>query len=255
MSQTTTITAELRDRAGKGTARATRRAGQIPAVIYGGKQPPVLLAINAKELEALSRKPGFFTHLFEIKTGKATIQALARDAQRHPISEFLEHVDFLRVDPKTKIHVAIPVKFVNADKAPGIKRGGVLNIVMHKIDMLVNASAIPESLLIDLSGLEINDSIHSTSIQLPAGTSLVSKEEFTVATIAAPSAIRSEMRDKADAPVAEATAAVAAAAPAAGAKAAAPAAGAKAAAPAAGAKAPAAGAAKAPAAKAPAGKK
>jgi large subunit ribosomal protein L25 len=255
MSQTTTITAELRDRAGKGTARATRRAGQIPAVIYGGKQPPVLLAINAKELEALSRKPGFFTHLFEIKTGKATIQALARDAQRHPISEFLEHVDFLRVDPKTKIHVAIPVKFINSDKAPGIKRGGVLNIVMHKIDMLVNASAIPESLLIDLSGLEINDSIHSTSIQLPAGTSLVSKEEFTVATIAAPSAIRSEMRDKADAPVAEATAAVAAAAPAAGAKAAAPAAGAKAAAPAAGAKAPAAGAAKAPAAKAPAGKK
>ncbi len=253
MSQTTTITAELRDRAGKGTARATRRAGQIPAVIYGGKQPPVLLAINAKELEALSRKPGFFTHLFEIKTGTATIQALARDAQRHPISEFLEHVDFLRVDPKTKIHVAIPVKFINADKAPGIKRGGVLNIVMHKIDMLVNASAIPESLPVDLSGLEINDSIHSASIQLPAGTSLVSKEEFTIATIAAPSAIRSEMRDKADAPVAEVAAV--AAAPAAGAKAAAPAAGAKAAAPAAGAKAPAAGAAKAPAAKAPAGKK
>ncbi len=253
MSQTTTITAELRDRAGKGTARATRRAGQIPAVIYGGKQPPVLLAINAKELEALSRKPGFFTHLFEIKTGTATIQALARDAQRHPISELLEHVDFLRVDPKTKIHVAIPVKFINADKAPGIKRGGVLNIVMHKIDMLVNASAIPESLPVDLSGLEINDSIHSASIQLPAGTSLVSKEEFTIATIAAPSAIRSEMRDKADAPVAEVAAV--AAAPAAGAKAAAPAAGAKAAAPAAGAKAPAAGAAKAPAAKAPAGKK
>lgn len=253
MSQTTTITAELRDRAGKGTARATRRAGQIPAVIYGGKQPPVLLAINAKELEALSRKPGFFTHLFEIKTGQTTIQALARDAQRHPISEFLEHVDFLRVDPKTKIHVAIPVKFINSDKAPGIKRGGVLNIVMHRIDMLVNASAIPESLPIDLTGLEINDSIHSASIQLPAGTSLVSKEEFTIATIAAPSAIRSEMRDKADAPVAEVAAV--AAAPAAGAKAAAPAAGAKAAAPAAGAKAPAAGAAKAPAAKAPAGKK
>lgn len=253
MSQTTTITAELRDRAGKGTARATRRAGQIPAVIYGGKQPPVLLAINAKELEALSRKPGFFTHLFEIKTGTATIQALARDAQRHPISEFLEHVDFLRVDPKTRIHVAIPVKFINSDKAPGIKRGGVLNIVMHRIDMLVNASAIPESLPIDLTGLEINDSIHSASIQLPAGTSLVSKEEFTIATIAAPSAIRSEMRDKADAPVAEVAAV--AAAPAAGAKAAAPAAGAKAAAPAAGAKAPAAGAAKAPAAKAPAGKK
>lgn len=251
MSQTTTITAELRDRAGKGTARATRRAGQIPAVIYGGKQPPVLLAINAKELETLSRKPGFFTHLFEIKTGKATIQALARDAQRHPVSECLEHVDFLRVDPKTKIHVAIPVKFINSDKAPGIKRGGVLNVVTHRIDMLVNASAIPESLTVDLSGLEINDSIHSASLQLPAGTSLISKEEFTVATIAAPSAIRSEMRDKAEAPAAEATATAAAATPAAaGAKAAAPAAaGAKAAAPAAAAKAPATGAAKAPAGK------
>lgn len=240
MSQTTTINAELRDRAGKGTARATRRAGKIPAVIYGAKQPPVLLSINAKELEALSRKAGFFTRLFEIKAGDQTIQALARDAQRHPVSEFLEHVDFLRIDTKTKLHIALPVKFINADKSPGIKRGGVLNIVMHKIDMWVSAAAIPESLQIDLSGLEINDSLHSESIALPAGTSIVSKEAFTIATIAAPSAVRSEMRDKGGL----AATAEAAAAPAAAAK---PAAGAKAAAPAA--------KAAAPAAKAPAGKK
>lgn len=235
MSQTTTIKAELRDRAGKGTARATRRAGNVPAVIYGAKQPPVLLSINAKELEALSRKAGFFTRLFEIKAGDQTIQALARDAQRHPVSEMLEHVDFMRIDAKTKLHIALPVKFINSDKSPGIKRGGVLNIVMHKIEMWVSAGSIPESLQIDLSGLEINDSVHSASIALPAGTSIVSKEEFTIATIAAPSAVRSEMRDKGGA----AAAAPAAAAPAAKA----PAAGAKAA------------AAPAAAAKAPAGKK
>ncbi len=225
MSQTTTIKAELRDRAGKGTARATRRAGNVPAVIYGAKQPPVLLSINAKELEALSRKAGFFTRLFEIKAGDQTIQALARDAQRHPVSEMLEHVDFMRIDAKTKLHIALPVKFINSEKSPGIKRGGVLNIVMHKIEMWVSAGSIPESLQIDLSGLEINDSIHSASLALPAGTSMVSKEEFTIATIAAPSAVRSEMRDKGGA----AAAAPAAAAPAAGAKAAAaPAAAAKA---------------------------
>lgn len=224
----TTINATLRDRAGKGTARATRRAGNIPVVIYGNKQPPVMLAVNAKEMEIISRKPGFFTQLFEVKAGKDTWQALARDAQRHPVTEVLEHVDFMRIDPKTRLKVGIPVKFINPEKAPGIKRGGVLNIVMHEIELWCPAAKIPHSLPIDLTGLEINDSIHSTTLVLPEGTEIAHKEDFTVATVAAPSAIRSEMKEKADAaaagPAAEGEAAAAgdakAAAPAADAKAA-----------------------------------
>ena len=244
MSQTTiSIAAELRDRAGKGMARATRREGRVPAVLYGNKQPPVLLALDAKNIEIISRKAGFFTRLFDIKVGTQTHKALARDVQRDVVKEHLLHVDFLRVDEKTRIHLEVPVKFVNSEKAPGIKRGGVLNVVTHSIDVSCMAGNIPDYLVFDLTGLEINDSIHLSSLKLPEGVVLVDKEDFTVATIAAPSAIRSEMRDKAAAdaaPAAEAAAAPAAAAPAAGAKgAAAPAAGAKGAAAPAAAKAPA----------------
>lgn len=222
----TTIIAELRDRAGKGTARATRRAGNVPAVLYGNKEEPVLLAVNHKDLEALSRKSGFFTKLFELKAGKNTWQALARDAQRDPVTEQLIHVDFLRIDPKTRIRVAVPVRFINTEKSPGMKRGGALNVVLHTLNLWVAATKIPTSIDIDLTGLEINDSIHSSSLVLPEGTELAHHDDdFTVATIAAPSAIRSEMRDKAGAAAAPAAdAAAAAPAAAAGAKAAAPAA-------------------------------
>jgi len=224
----TTINATLRDRAGKGTARATRRAGNVPVVIYGNKQEPVMLAVNTKEMEAISRKAGFFTQLFEVKAGKDSWQALARDAQRDPVTEDLLHVDFMRVDPKTRIKVEVPVKFINHDKAPGIKRGGVLNIVMHEIELWVPAAKIPSNLAIDLTGLEINDSVHSATLALPEGCEIVLKEEFTIVTIAAPSAIRSEMKEQADAAKAAAAAPAADAAKAADGKAA-PAADAKAA--------------------------
>jgi len=210
----TQITAELRERAGKGTARATRRAGKTPAVIYGNKQSPIMISIDTKELETLSRKASFMTQLFDVVVGKDTYHALARDAQRHPVTEQLEHVDFLRVDPKTKIRVAVPVKFVGQDKSPGIKRGGVLNVVMHTIELLVLATKIPTSLQLDLTGLEINDGIHSTGLKLPEGAELTHTEDFTIATIAAPSAIRSELREKAN-QAAQAEAAPAAAADAA----------------------------------------
>lgn len=212
MTDSIKLAAELRDRAGKGTARATRRANKIPAVLYGNKQAPVLLAVDAKEVELLSRKRGFFTHLFEITVDGKTHKALARDAQRHPVTERLEHVDFLRVDAKSRLTVAVPVQFINSDKSPGIKRGGVLNVVAHTLHLHVSAGQIPESVEIDLSGLEINDSVHTEGLALPKGTELVEKTGFTIATIAAPSAVRSEMAEQA---AAAATAAPAAAAPAA----------------------------------------
>ena len=198
MTQTVKIEAELRERAGKGTAREARRTGKTPAVLYGNKQAPVALTVNAKEIELLSRKPGFFTHLFEIKVGKDTHSAIARDAQRHPVTENLLHVDFLRIDTKTRLSVAIPVKFINQEKSPGIKRGGMLNIVAHSIDVICSAAEIPEHLEIDVAGLQINDSIHASMINVPEGAELDGIEpNFTVATITAPSAIRSEMASEA----------------------------------------------------------
>lgn len=211
MSQNIAITAELRERAGKGTARATRRANKIPAVLYGNKQAPVLLAFNQKELETLSRKRGFFTHLFEITVEGKKHLALARDAQRHPVTENLEHVDFLRVDSKSKLTVNVPVTFINQDKSPGIKRGGVLNIVAHTLHISCEAGNIPEAIAVDLTGLEINDSVHTESLQLPAGADLVEKAGFTVVTIAAPSSVRSEMAEQATAAAAAPAAAAAAA--------------------------------------------
>ncbi len=213
MTQTVTMSAEQRERAGKGTARATRREGKIPAVLYGNKQAPALLAFNAKELELLSRKPGFFTHLFDIKIGKTSHMAIARDAQRHPVTEMLLHVDFLRIDTKTRLSVEVPTHFINQEKSPGLKRGGVLNVVLHTITVECAATQIPEHLNIDVSGLEINDSIHAGMLQLPEGVTLYNDDEdFTIATIAAPSAVRSEMNEKA---AEEATAATPAATPAA----------------------------------------
>lgn len=250
MAETITIAAERRERAGKGMARETRRNGRIPAVLYGNNQEPVILAIETKGLEFLSRKPGFFTKLVDIKVGNDTHKALPRDAQRDPLSEALVHVDFLRVDEKTTIRVEVPVKFLNSDKAPGIKRGGVLNVVRHTLYLLCPATKIPSNVEIDLTGMEINDSIHIKNVKLPEGLAPVDKTNFTVASIAAPSAIRSEIMEKKEAEAAAAAAAAVAveAAPVATGAPATPG-SVPAAAPAAGAAAPAADAKAAPAAK------
>ena len=244
MSQVETLAAEVRERKGKGTAHAIRRTNSIPAVIYGDKQPPQMITIEQKVLAKHVNKSSFFTRLFDLEIGGKKHRVLPRDVQFDPLSDKPLHADFLRVSASTVVRVAVPVLFINAEKSPGIKRGGTINVVHHEIEIACAPDKIPASFEIDLTGLEINDAVHLSTIKMPAGVkSTTTEKDFTIATIAVPSGVRSEAEDAAAKAAAAATApADAAAAPAAGA-----------AAPAAGAAAPAAGAAaKAPAAKAPA---
>ena len=241
----TTLKAEMSEKAGKGPARAERSKNRVPAVIYGDKQPPVLIAVDTQVLVKPLQSSGFFTHLFDIEIGGKKHRVLPRDVQFDPISDRPLHVDFLRVSSSTKVRVNVPVAFLDSDKSPGIKRGGTLNVVHHEIEVLCSPDNIPENFPVSLEGTQINDAIHLSAIKLPEGIKLTTHEkDFTIATIAVPSAIRAEAEEAAAkaAAAAAAAAADAAAAPAAGT-----------AAPAAGAAAPAAGAAAA--AKAPAAKK
>jgi large subunit ribosomal protein L25 len=244
MAKVTSIAATERET--KGTARALRRQGQTPGVIYGDKQAPMMIAIEDKLLARYVDSPNFFTHLFDVEIGGKKHRVLPRDAQFNPVTDRAEHVDFLRVSSSTRVRVHIPVSFTNADKSPGIKRGGTLNIVHHEIEVSCSPDHIPEKFEVSLEGLNINDAVHLSKLQLPEGVKLTTNEkDFTIASIAVPSAIRSEAKEAAEKAAAAAVAAAApaegavpaegaAAAPAAGA--AAPAAGAKAAAPAADAK-------------------
>ncbi len=191
MTETHTLTAEPRQRAGKGTARQTRRAGRIPAVIYGNKQTPLMISLDLNEFGKILKKPGFFTHLFDVTVAGATHRVLPRDVQFHPVSDLPEHVDFLRVGAETKISVNVPVHFVGQDKSPGLKRGGTLNIVLHEIELLCDASHIPEHIDINLEGLDLGASVHLSSISLPEGTTAAHADrDITVVTIATPSGLK-----------------------------------------------------------------
>ncbi|EKE68628.1 50S ribosomal protein L25/general stress protein Ctc [Oceanibaculum indicum] len=193
MAEAITIAATARDRAGKGAAREARRQGLVPGVIYGDKQSPVMINLNAKELERQLRRPGFFNHLFEVKVGKDTHRVLARELQQDPVTDRALHVDFLRVSKNSRIEVAVPVHFINETKSPGLKRGGVLNIVRHEVEVFCSPEAIPEELVIDLTGWDVGDSIHISAVTLPDGVvPTITDRDFTVATIAAPSALKSE---------------------------------------------------------------
>jgi len=242
MTQVIALAAEVRERAGKGTSHALRRQNRIPGVIYGDNQAPVTISMETTLLSRQLARAGFFTHLFDIVINGEKHRVLPRDVQYHPVNDIPMHVDFLRVSASTKVRVGVPVVFINSDKSPGIKRGGTLNIVHHEIEILCSPDKIPAKFEISLEGLQINDAVHLSAIKLPEGIKLTTQEkDFTVATIAVPSAVRSENEEAAaaaaaaSAPAAEAVPGADAASPAA-----APAAGAKAAAPAAaGAKAPA----------------
>jgi len=229
----------MRDRAGKGGARSSRREGLIPAVIYGDKQPPVMIAVEPKSIERELRKEGYFNHRLEIDVEGKGYQVLPRDVQVDPVTDKPLHLDFLRIGPQSVITVQVPVHFKNDAASPGIKRGGVLNIVLHEITVRTKADAIPEYFEVDLTGLEIGHSIHLSTISVPEGVRVVSRDkDATVASIAAPTVVREQAAADAAAPAAaEGAAAVPAAGAAPAAGGAAPAAGA--AAPAAGGKAPA----------------
>lgn len=216
MAQVTTLAVE--ERATKGTARAIRRTGRIPGVIYGNKQPPVTVSVDSNALNRQLEKPGFFIRLVDLEIDGKKHRVLPRDVQYDPVSDRPLHIDFLRVSPDTKIRVGVPVVFLNADKSPGIKRGGTLNIVHHEIEILCAPDKIPEKFEVSLEGLQINDAVHLSALKLPPDIKLTTREkDYTVATIAVPSAIRAEQEEAA---AAKAAAEAAAAAPVEGAMAA-----------------------------------
>ena len=207
MSDIINLVAQPRDRAGKGVARATRREGRVPAVIYGGKEPPVLVALELKDLARRAHSAAFFNHLIELDVDGKKHRVLPRDVQFHPLNENPIHVDFLRVAKDATIEVAVPVEFVNQDASPGLKRGGVLNIVRHEIDLVCPVEAIPDHITIDMTGFEVGDSVHISHVKLPANvTSSIADRDFTIATVVAPSGLKS---DDAAADAAEAAASAA----------------------------------------------
>jgi large subunit ribosomal protein L25 len=200
MSEYTTLVAQPRDRAGKGVARATRRENRVPAVIYGGKEPPVMIALDRKDMERRVHSATFLTHLYEIDVDGTKHRVLPRDVQLHPLTDHPIHLDFLRVGPGVTIDVAVPVEFINQEASPGLKRGGVLNIVRHELHVKCPVENIPEHITIDVTGFDVGASIHISHVTLPAGVkSTITGRDFTIATIAAPSGLRSSEEEAASA--------------------------------------------------------
>ena len=198
MAQTYELTAEMRDRVGKGAARAVRREDKIPAVIYGDKKPPLAIALPQREMTQRLHAGGFLTHLCEIKVDGETIRAIPKDYQLDPVRDALIHIDFLRVGEGANLTLDVPVHFVNHGASPGLKRGGVLNIVRHAIELVVSADNIPEGIEIDLAGLEIGDSVHISAVALPEGARpTITGRDFTIATIAGAAAMKPEVDETA----------------------------------------------------------
>ncbi len=194
MSQATyELTAEAREQVGKGSAREVRRNGKIPAVIYGDKKPPLAIALSYKEIYYKIHGGGFMTTIATIDVGGDKIQVLPKDYQLDPVRDFPMHVDFLRVGKDTIGTVFVPVRFINEEKSPGIKRGGVLNVVRHEVEFHCPATAIPDSITLDLEGTDIGDSLHISAVKLPEGvTPVISDRDFTIATVAGSSAMKPE---------------------------------------------------------------
>ena len=190
MANVMNFPAEARDRAGKGAARAARREGRVPGVIYGNKQDPVMITVDPIELYKQVSAPGFFGRVYEIEVDGKNHRVLPRDLQLDPVTDKPIHVDFMRFSAETRVSVDVAVNFRNEEECDGLRQGGVLNVVRHAIELRCAPDNIPESLDADLTGLEVGDSIHISAITLPEGVELtITDRDFTVATIAAPTVV------------------------------------------------------------------
>jgi len=195
MSESLKLAAEMRERAGKGASRAVRRAGRVPAVIYGAGQPAAAIHVEEKLLVRQLSSGHFMNSVVEIAVdGGVAERTLPRDVQFHPVTDRPIHVDFLRLTGDAVITVEVPVHFTDEDKSPGMKRGAVLNIVRHELQLDCPSNAIPDQIEVSLAGRDVGDSIHISAVVLPAGvTSHISDRDFTIATMVAPSALKSEV--------------------------------------------------------------
>ena len=194
MSETLKLAAEMRERAGKGASRAVRRTGRVPAVIYGAGEAATPIHVEEKLLVRQLSTGHFMNSVVEISIGDGkSIRTLPRDVQFHPVSDRPIHVDFFRLQGNAAITVEVPVHFIDEDKSPGMKRGAVLNIVRHELQLDCPSDSIPDQIDVSLAGLDVGDSIHITAIALPKGvTSHIHDRDFTIATLVAPSALKSE---------------------------------------------------------------
>jgi large subunit ribosomal protein L25 len=198
MSEQLTLPAETRDRAGKGASRELRRDGRVPAVVYGQKKEPLSIHVEEKLLSKMLSTGHFMNSVVMIDVEGKPTRTLPKAVDFHPVSSRPIHVDFLRISEHTKVNVAVPMRFDNEDASPGLKRGGVLNVVVHELEIVCDAAHIPSEIHIPLDGLEIGDSIHISEVKLPDGvTPANTEEDFTVATIVAPSAMKAEEEEAA----------------------------------------------------------
>ncbi len=193
MSDALHLPAETRERAGKGASRALRREGRVPAVIYGGGEDPAPIHVEAKELNRQLGTGHFMNSIVMIDVGGKSVRTLPKDVAFHPVNDQPLHVDFFRLSKDSKIEVNVPVVFVNEEASPGLKKGGVLNVVRHELELVCESDKIPDEIHIDVTGLEVGDSIHISTVVLPAGSvSAITDRDFTIATIVAPSALKSQ---------------------------------------------------------------
>ncbi|UZK70900.1 50S ribosomal protein L25/general stress protein Ctc [Sphingomonas sp. S1-29] len=210
MSDTLTLSAETRERVGKGASRALRREGRVPAVIYGNKQDPVSIHVEERALMKMLNTGHFMNSVVMIDGVGSAIRTLPKDVTFDVVTDRPVHVDFLRISKNASVTVNVPVVFTDEAGSPGLKKGGVLNIVRHELELVVDAGNIPEQIEIALTGLEVGDSIHISNVTLPKGAEpTIDDRDFTIATVIAPSAMRAETQEALaeDAALAEAAAA------------------------------------------------
>lgn len=191
MTAISQLEVQLREKTGKGASRALRREGRIPAVLYGGKGIPIHFSLDPIQLNKEIHQTGFLSKIFELPLGGEKEKALARAVQFHPVTDRPLHVDFIRVSKEGKITVAVPLTFINEGSSPGIKRGGVLNILIHNLEVISTMDHIPSSINIDLKGLEIHDTIHLKDVKLPEGVVAAHPErDHDIANIVAPTVMK-----------------------------------------------------------------
>ncbi len=208
MSEQLTLSAETRERAGKGASRAMRREGRVPAVIYGEKKEPLTIHVEEKALMKMLNTGHFMNSVIMIDVAGKANRTLPKDVQFHPVNDRPLHVDFLRIGEHSQVKVNVPVRFINEEDSPGIKKGGVINTVRHELELVCDAASIPDDIVIDLTGLEIGDSVHISALTLPKGSvSAIDDRDFTIATIAPPTVTRAteEADEAADAAAIEAS--------------------------------------------------
>ena len=187
MSENTLISADLRNRVGKGSARAARRAGKIPAIIYGDKKQPISIEIEARAMRKIINEPGIFSRLLDINVDNGKHTVLMRDIHFHPVTDDPMHFDFLRVSQSSTVSVSVGVEFINEAICPALKIGGVLNIVRYEVELNCLPTSIPEKIIVDLSEAKIGDSIHISAVELPEGvTPTITDRDFTIATLQSP---------------------------------------------------------------------